>query len=120
MSNSIFDALVAVTYFNPSITALFEMLVTGGNHSTAYGNHELFSWPRFLEISLQEENYKRFEGLNFSELFSYLLEEKMLCIGISRVMENQINCDHFKRYIITLPHNLPLKSDDNVIVLVST
>ena len=120
MSNSIFDALVAVTYFNPSITALFEMLVTGGNHSTAYGNHELFSWPRFLEISLQEENYKRFEGVNFSELFSYLLEEKMLCIGISRVMENQINCDHFKRYIITLPHNLPLKSDDNVIVLVST
>ena len=119
MSNSIFDALVAVTFFNPGVTALFEMLVTGGDHSITYGNYELLSWPRFSQISLQEENYKRFEGLNFSELFNYQLEKKMLCIGISRVMENQAMCDHLKRYIITLPYNLALKPDDNIIVLIS-
>lgn len=120
MSNSIFDALMAVTYFNPGVTTLFEMLVTGENDSIMYGNCELSCWPRFLQISLQEEDYKRFEGLNFSELFDYLLEEKMLCIGISRVMESQSSSSgHLKRYVISSPHNLPLKPDDNIFVLIS-
>ena len=118
MSNSIFDALVAVTYFNPGVTALFEMLVTGENHSIMYGKCELSCWPQFLQISLQQERYKRFKGLKFSELFTHLLEEKMLCIGISRVMENQADCGCFKRYIILSPHNLPLKPNDNIIVLI--
>ena len=118
VSNSIFDALVAVTYFNPGVTTLFEMLVTGENRSITYGKCELSCWPRFLQISLQENSYKRFEGLNFSELFTYLLEEKMLCIGISRVMEIQTDCGCVKRYIITSPHNLLLKSNDIIIVLI--
>ena len=120
MSNSIFDALVAVTYFNPGVTALFEKMVTGENNdSDTCSNSVLSCWPRFLQISLQEENYKRFEGLNFSELFAYLLEEKMLAIGISRVMENQTNSQCLKRYVISTPHNLPLKTDDIIFVLIS-
>ena len=119
ISNSIFDALMAVAYFNPGVTAFFEMLVTGENDSIMYGNRELSCSPRFLQISLQEEKYKKFEGLNFSELFACLLGEKMLCIGISRVMENQTNSNQLKRYAITSPHNLPLKPDDNIFVLIS-
>ena len=119
MSNSIFDALVAVTYFNPGVTALFEKLVTGENDTVTCSNSVLSCWPRFLQITLQEENYKRFEGLNFSELFAYLLEENMLCIGISRVMETQINSQYLKRYVISSPHDLPLKPDDIIFVLIS-
>ena len=119
MSNSIFDALVAVTYFNPGVTALFEKMVTGENDTVTCSNSVLSCWPRFLQISLQENNYKRFEGLNFSELFAYLLEEKMLGIGISRIMENQTNNQCLKRYVISSPHNLPLKPDDIIFVLIS-
>ena len=120
ISSSIFDALVAVTYFNPGVTALFEMLVTGENDSIMCSNCVLSCRPRFLQISLQEENYKKFGGLNFLELFAYLLEQRMLCIGISRVLNHQISgCQETKRYVITSPHNLQLKLDDIIFVLVS-
>ena len=120
ISGSIFDALVAVTYFNPGVTALFEMLVTSENDLITCSNRVLSCRPRFLQISLQEENYKRFGGLNFSELFAYLLEERMLCIGISRVMDNQTSSyQETKRYVITSPHNLQLTLDDIIFVLIS-
>ena len=119
ISNTVFDALVAVTYFNPGINFLFAMLATGENYTTLCDNLEHSYRPKFLQISLQEENYKRFKGLNFSELFAYLLEEKMLCVGINRVMENQTNGKHLKRYVISSPHNLPLQPNDNIFVLIS-
>ena len=136
ISSTVFDSLVAVAYFNPGATALFEKLVTGGSVSQAKpkqkGNRSTRRFtlssapepkpslyrPRFLQISLQDPNYQQFHSCRFSELFQALLEKQELCIGIFRQMkEGNV---FSKRYVITSPpHNMKLKPTDNIFVMVT-
>lgn len=129
VSSTVFDSLVAVAYFNPGATALFEKLVTGGSvnqakprnrktrrftltSSTREQPKPSLYRPRFLQISVPE----KFHNRKFTELFESLLEEKKLCIGIYRQMEEK----EFKRYVITAPtHNLLLRPTDYIFVMVS-
>lgn len=135
VSSTVFDSLVAVAYFNPGATALFEKLVTGGSVNQAKPKQKqrktrrftltappepkpsLYR-PQFIQISLRDPNYERFHNCKFSKLFETLLEEKQLCIGIyRRTMEYN---EFSKRYVITSPsHNLELKPTDNIFVMVS-
>ena len=137
ISSTVFDSLVAVAYFNPGATALFEKLVTGGSVSQAKpkqkGNRSTrrltqsyterppkpsLYRPRFLQISLQDPDYQQFHSCRFSELFQALLEKQELCIGIFRQMkEGNV---FSKRYVITSPpHNMKLKPTDNIFVIVT-
>ena len=137
ISSTVFDSLVAVAYFNPGATALFEKLVTGGSVnqakpkqrrtkratcrftvSTAPEPKPTLYHPQFLQISLEKPDYQKFHGYKFSELFETLLEEKQLCIGIyRRINENNA---FSKRYVITSPsHYMKLKPSDNIFVLVT-
>jgi len=135
ISSTVFDSLVAVAYFNPGATALFEKLVTGGSVNQAKPKQKrktrrftltatppepkpsLYR-PRFMQISLQDPNYERFNSCKFSDLFETLLKENQLCIGIyRRIMEHN---EFSKRYVITSPpHNLELRPTDNIFVMVS-
>ena len=137
ISSTVFDSLVAVAYFNPGATALFKKLVTGGSVnrakpkqkgskratcrftvSTAPDPKPSLYRPRFLQISLEKPDYQKFHGYKFFELFEALLEEKQLCIGIyRRINENNA---FSKRYVITSPsHYMQLKPSDNIFVLVT-
>ena len=137
ISSTVFDSLVAVAYFNPGATALFEKLVTGGSVNQAKpkqkgnkGSRRLTASyterppkpsvyrPRFLQISLQNPDYQKFHNRKFSELFQALLEKQELCIGIFRQFKEQNAFS--KRYVITSPpHNMPLKPTDNIFVMVT-
>ena len=135
VSSTVFDSLVAVAYFNPGATALFEKLVTGGSVNQAKPKQKqkktrrftittttepkpsLYR-PRFLQISLEDPDYQKFQNCTFYEIFEALLEEKRLCIGIyRRIMEHNM---FSKRYVITSPpHHMELKPTDNVFVMIS-
>ena len=135
VSSTVFDSLVAVAYFNPGATALFEKLVTGGSVNQAKPKQKqkktrrltltsapepkpsLYR-PRFLQISLENPDYQQFHNSRFPELFQALMEEKKLCIGIyRRIMEENM---FSKRYVITSPpHHMQLKPTDNIFVMVT-
>ena len=134
VSSTVFDSLVAVAYFNPGATALFEKLVTGGSVnqakpkqkqkqkrsrrftiSTPEPKPSLYR-PRFMQISL--ENHHKYHNCTFSHLFEVLLEQKQLCVGIyRRIMEND---PLSKRYVITSPpREMRIKPTDNLFVMIS-
>ena len=134
VSSTVFDSLVAVAYFNPGATALFEKLVTGGSVnqakpkqkqkqkrsrrftiSTPEPKPSLYR-PRFLQISL--ESHTKYHNCPFSQLFEALLAQKQLCIGIYRRI---IDDDPLsKRYVITSPpREMKLRPTDNIFVMIS-
>ena len=136
ISSTVFDSLVAVAYFNPGATALFEKLVTGGSVNQAKpkqrGNRPTRRFtvstapepkpslyrPRFLQISLQSPEYEKFHDAKFSELFEALLEEKQLCIGIYRRIKEEYVFS--KRFVITSPpHNMELRPTDSIFIMVT-
>lgn len=134
VSSTVFDSLVAVAYFNPGATALFEKLVTGGSVNQAKPKQKQKKTrrftinatpepkpssyrPRFMQMSLQKPDYQRFRNRKFSDVFETLLEEKQLCVGIYRQVEDS---KFSKRYVITSPpHSMQLKPTDNIFVMVS-
>ena len=136
ISSTVFDSLVAVAYFNPGATALFEKLVTGGSVNQAKpkqkGNRPTRRFtlssgpepkpslyrPRFMQISLQNSQYEEFHKCKFSKLFEALLQQKQLCIGIYRRI-NEGNA-FSKRFVITSPpHNMELQPTDNIFIMVA-
>ncbi|XP_065919143.1 calcium-activated potassium channel subunit alpha-1a-like isoform X2 [Dysidea avara] len=134
ISSTVFDSLVAVAYFNPGATALFEKLVTGGSvnqakakqirktrrltYTTSSGEKPSFYRPRFLLISLERPEYEQFCNQIFAMLFESFLEEKKLCIGIYRCIDPDKASS--KRFVITLPeHDMVLMQSDQIFVLVS-
>jgi len=132
ISSSVFDSLVGTAYYNPGATGLFEKLVTGGStsqpklrkksrrmtYSTPPVEKPSSYRPRFQQISLEEPDYQQFQHQTFANLFKSLLEQKKLCIGVYRCIENTKGSP--KRYIITSPdHGFNLVPTDKIIVLES-
>ena len=136
ISSTIFDSLVAMAYFNHGAIALFKNLVTSGSINQAKRIQKLKSdhqhqfilpstpepkpslyRPRFLQVFLDNPLNKKFHNMKFADVFEIFLNDKKLCIGIYRLHDQTKKENKNKRYVITSPHNMELKSTDIIFIM---